>query len=771
MCAVRALRRCNACYSIMSSNQRKNTLREPSCLVFGTPQLFSENVLPTYEDVMKCYLFERFQLKRDTKKDPSAKLIARKVSDRIISVWNKASIPTVTAERIFQKIMAYHAKYKNLMKSSHQKNATGFKLSCENFHKQAHNIIFDVASCKCKPISKCGCIKTKKVPKEEVDFLMDQRNERKMIIGSVDKELSRKKEQSDARKTLSKAYFERNKPGPSSADDLPVLDASFLNETSTSSSSETGDDFSPSRYHSGRSLRKRISAKSKHDANKTSHMSNKMRLTRAAEACDRAGISDRAAAILCSSLLCDVDKAPSSSPVVDRSKIRRERIRSRNKSKEEVKSINLQGIYFDGRKDSTLVTQTIEDRCYRSKIIEEHVSLVAEPGSVYLGHTTPKTGKSGDISVSILNNLSENKHNYDEISALGCDGTVVNTGYKTGVNRSLELKVGRPMHWFVCLLHANELPLRHLVAKLDGKTSGPKGFSGEVGKKLENCEQKEVIDFDPISSELTVVDRDQLSTDQQYMYEIHRAVVSGECSPELARRNPGKMAHSRWLTTANRLLRLYVSEESPSENLLLIVDYVVKVYVPVWFSIKVNWNCVDGSQNLFKLIQYSRNLPAKVVDIVKPVIQNNAFFAHPEKFLLSMICDSRSFIREIGWRRINKCKETEREKSVRIFRVPKLRFEAEDYTNMIDWQETLISEPPLTRNMSPEDIEENIKTKAVFHALEFPNHTQAVERCVKLVTEASIAVIGQEKREGFIRNRIASRKKMPSFDTKSQFVR
>ena len=67
--------------------------------------MFSENVLPTYEDLMKCYLFERFQLKRDTKKDPSVKLIARKVSDRIISVWNKAYVPTVTAEWIFKKIM------------------------------------------------------------------------------------------------------------------------------------------------------------------------------------------------------------------------------------------------------------------------------------------------------------------------------------------------------------------------------------------------------------------------------------------------------------------------------------------------------------------------------------------------------------------------------------------------------------------------------------------------------------------------------------------
>ena len=165
---------------------RKNILRvsrvPPNCLIFGTSISFAENMLPTNEDVMKCYLFQGFQLKKN---DPSAKLIAKKVSEKIKSLWDKAFIPTVTEEHIYQKVIDFHTSYKKLMKSAHQKSAEGFKIRCDNFHQQAQHI-FDVG-CKCSPDSKYECIKSKKVPIKEVAFLIDQRNERKMIIGSVDK--------------------------------------------------------------------------------------------------------------------------------------------------------------------------------------------------------------------------------------------------------------------------------------------------------------------------------------------------------------------------------------------------------------------------------------------------------------------------------------------------------------------------------------------------------------------------------------------------------
>ena len=48
------------------------------------------------------------------------------------------------------------------------------------------------------------------------------------------------------------------------------------------------------------------------------------------------------------------------------------------------------------------------------------------------------------------------------------------------------------------MLHANQLPLRQLFSTLNGKTSGPRCFTGPIGKLLQNCERKTVQKLDPI---------------------------------------------------------------------------------------------------------------------------------------------------------------------------------------------------------------------------------------------------------------------------------
>ena len=40
------------------------------------------------------------------------------------------------------------------------------------------------------------------------------------------------------------------------------------------------------------------------------------------------------------------------------------------------------------------------------------------------------------------------------------------------------------------------------------------------------------------------------------------------------------------LKTANSILRLYVTENEPSAELFRIVKCIMKVYIPVWFTIK-----------------------------------------------------------------------------------------------------------------------------------------------------------------------------------------
>ena len=46
------------------------------------------------------------------------------------------------------------------------------------------------------------------------------------------------------------------------------------------------------------------------------------------------------------------------------------------------------------------------------------------------------------------------------VGHVGCDGTAVNTGIRGGIIRLLEVALNRPLQWFVCQPHANELPLK-----------------------------------------------------------------------------------------------------------------------------------------------------------------------------------------------------------------------------------------------------------------------------------------------------------------------
>ena len=120
-------------------------------------------------------------------------------------------------------------------------------------------------------------------------------------------------------------------------------------------------------------------------------------------------------------------------------------------------------------------------------------------------------------------------------------------------------------------------------------------------------------------------------------------------SEGLVNKNPGKMAHSRWLTTANRILRLYISTDKLSQTLKIIVKYVKKVYTPLWFAIKNTSSSENEALHLFKTIELTRMLIPNVRNIANLVIQRNAFFAHPENLLLCIINDESSDIRQLGW--------------------------------------------------------------------------------------------------------------------------
>lgn len=85
-----------------------------------------------------------------------------------------------------------------------------------------------------------------------------------------------------------------------------------------------------------------------------------------------------------------------------------------------------------------------------------------------------------------------------------------------------------------------------------------------------------------------------------------------------------------WLTRANRILRLYISTETPTSNLQMLTAFIVQVYAPVWFDIKTKPSCKDGARHLWRTVHLSRSSPIEVKTVIDPVIQRNSYFGHPD---------------------------------------------------------------------------------------------------------------------------------------------
>lgn len=134
----------------------------------------------------------------------------------------------------------------------------------------------------------------------------------------------------------------------------------------------------------------------------------RFKLTNLVAAIDRTGVSHRQAAIIANAVLQDVQliTVNNTSMVIDKAKIAREqKIYHEHLLNKQPQISCLTAIYFDGRKDRTLVMEKKGDKFYRREIREEHVSLLQEPNGKYLTHVTPSSSSAEDLLESIYDYL------------------------------------------------------------------------------------------------------------------------------------------------------------------------------------------------------------------------------------------------------------------------------------------------------------------------------------------------------------------------------
>ena len=164
----------------------------------------------------------------------------------------------------------------------------------------------------------------------------------------------------------------------------------------------------------------------------------------------------------------------------------------RKQAEDEWKEETVQALYFDGRDDLTLVALVDENgKRWGRQIKEHHYVITQEPEGLYLTHVTPKSGSSKDVTDAMMNFAFA--HEFDRgLSVVGSDTTNPMSGAEGGVQRLVEVKVDRPCMRVFCMIHTNELPLRHLFIQFDGVTSGKDSFTGPIGKAVKTTESLEL---------------------------------------------------------------------------------------------------------------------------------------------------------------------------------------------------------------------------------------------------------------------------------------
>lgn len=381
--------------------------------------------LPTYKDVLSCILLDKIKKKLETGKDPSVKDIVKSVVTNVLEIYKKATIPAVSFKRCNELVLKYHTSYQNLMKNYKAlPSSKSYQIKVNDFTTNSMRL-FDFALCKCESFQACNCSKEKKVPILEREFLLDQRNERKMFIGAIDIKVSSVLQQRVTRKIKTAQYLNQKLDENNETDKQTVTAGSSSNtEEGDSSTGSEHEDYKPSLYYE-ESFSQPTSAKKKKLRTEKSKS-----LPCFAEACDRVGVSDRGAALLSSSLLEDMGLLEKSKEnVIDRNKVRRERQKERAKYLDH-KIENLESIYFDGKRDATLITEKVGAKTYKRKVNEEHISVITEPNSKYVGHFTPGTGTARSICSGLIKLFDEKATTLERVVAVGCDGTATNTGSK-----------------------------------------------------------------------------------------------------------------------------------------------------------------------------------------------------------------------------------------------------------------------------------------------------------------------------------------------------
>ena len=821
----------------MASNSKTksyNTRSRSNHYIFGEPiEKLCSYMLPSWGDLMKRYLYDLEndpQLMDKQRLSDSDKLpVFKKIGQEVSTLWDQSGIPYIEEKSIYNKLKEFLNKYHrkaSTNKTKREEDTSQNRIWKDNFLREMNFYnCFDIAICRCfkdaKDIQlvlygggdhKPNCYAP--IPPDELNFYASQLFERGedhcLTIGRMDlktRKLMIQNEEKVKKQTETQEKLKQQQNADFSTvniDDYFSDDDDYSDEPSETDSEgddkpkTAGDGIPPRRRQVGRCS---------------------VQYKRVASGSLRYGTSARSTRAIINWVIGDLmefgaikEEFTEGELMIGLNNVIDQRNKYAGYLADEHAEVltDLVCLKFDGKKCDTLIEKN-------RTVKQEHITCIAEPGSFYVDHFTPATGTGADISNELFDMVLE-YDSKDTLLCVGADGILVNlannvsshlminfqgTGANTGHNKgaimNLENKLCKPLQWCICLLHFNELPMRHFIEHIDGDFTGPESAKGPVGKivfgkpKLWMKNPHNFRKFKDITKSAKEMfesmgdPKDLLNDDQYFFYQLCMAVLDGNSARKIWpdgfwNKPPAKIHLARWITAATAILRLFCQTKANADiyqNLFYLVKFILNVYAPMYFSIKTNWHFIEGPRLFFKasqlVLEAFGSEPEHYDHIIK-YFDINSYFAHPENVLVSAVFDPDKTIQEQALLEIDALRKYWKKypNKVRHFElhVDRMDLKAKNYYEMIKWEKypkRFIADPPFLKQYSMAQLRAHVDGTEIITLPAVPNHSQAVERNVQNVTFAASKVVGHEKRHEFLLNLEENRKNYPTYANKSFF--
>ncbi|KAL4718325.1 hypothetical protein ACJJTC_011720 [Scirpophaga incertulas] len=321
---------------------------------------------------------------------------------------------------------------------------------------------------------------------------------------------------------------------------------------------------------------------------------------------------------------------------VNRSSIRRQRVKNRKAVAESLKS--------EFKPSSSLTIH------WDGKLIED-----------ITGHKT-KRGTSEACASAVYDAI--NSWNLsDKVKCLCFDTTAVNTGLRSGVCVLLERKMDKNMLWFACRHHIMEIMLSGVVDQSLAPSSGP---DIQLFKRFKNSwDSIDQSDFKTITDDaeaniLAEVAADRISfakkqlqvhqprDDYKEMLNLTIIFLGGVPEKGVSFRRPAGLHRARWMARALYCLKIYLFKhqlkltKKDEKAVREICIFTVMIYIKYWFQASTSQSAPRNDLQLLKDLKAFESVNKNLATIALKKILNHLWYLSEELVSLAFFDDELS---------------------------------------------------------------------------------------------------------------------------------